>query len=84
MSIVLPSESVGATRWHAVFLVALTVAVAGRGAPNEGQTRQIEDPDEQLQEFAEGAPVSIPVPATGHLGRVVRDHQGDGGVLGKV
>ncbi len=80
MSIVLPPESAGSTRWHAALLVALTVAVAGCEAGN-GQTRRIEDPDEQVQEVAEGAPASMPVPATGHLGRVVRDHQGDGGVL---
>ena len=31
-----------------------------------------------MREAAEGAPASTPVPATGDLGRAVRNHQGDG------
>ena len=81
IGIVLPPESVGSTRWLAPFLVALTVAVASCGAGDERQTRRSGDPDEQVGEAAEGAPASTPVPATGDLGRVVRNHQGDGGVL---
>ena len=79
-SIVLPPESVGSTRRHAALLVALTVAVAGCGAGDEGQTRRSGDPGEQAGEAAEGAPAPTPVPAAGHLGRVVRNHQGDGSV----
>ena len=80
-SIVLPPESVGPTRLHAALLLALTVAVAGCGAGDGGEARRSGDPDEQMEEAAEGAPVSTPVPATSDRGRVVRKHPGDGAVL---
>ena len=77
-SIVLPPEPGGSTRWHAPFLAALIFAMASCGASDEGQARRSADPDEQVREAAEGPPASTPVPATGDLGRVVRNHQGDG------
>ena len=79
MSIVPPPEPDGSTRWHAPFLAALIFALASCGASDEGQTRRRSaDPDEQAREAAAGAPAPTPVPATGDLGRVVRNHQGDG------
>ncbi len=77
-SIVPPPEPDGSTRWHAPFLAALIFALASCGASDEGQTRRSADPDEQAREAAAGAPAPTPVPATGDLGRVVRNHQGDG------
>ena len=72
---------IGSTRCHAALLVTLTVAMAGCGAGNEEQTRQSEDPDDQVREAVEKVSASTPEPAPGHLGRIVRNHQGDGEVL---
>lgn len=50
ISIVLPPESVGSTRWHVALLVALTVTVTACGAGDEGQARRSGHPDEQVGE----------------------------------
>ena len=81
LSIVLPPQSAGSTRWHAALVVALAVAVVSCGAGNEGRTPSSGDPDAQVGEADETSPAAPPVPATDHLGRVVRDHQEDGSVV---
>ena len=81
MSIVLPPQPAGSTRWHAALLVALTVAMASCGAGKEGKTRPSENPEGHVVDAADGTPATPPVPAAGHLGRVVRNHQEDGSVV---